>query len=510
MLCPNCKLIIPNDSDFCQYCGTTIDNNAVSSIELPKEKEKCSPIHVKAENPNKKIYYCPKCGLLSFKSATCRFCGEKLEASILTLYSAAQNGFTTEFTKLNKIIKQCRPFEKGKQKDRERLIHSEMTVFKKNYALEKQGDPLELSQKFNTIQLESRKTDTTMYGIIPSALSTFQNIKDANKVLSDFVLAYLDEWKKINDSEITAGSKDGELVKITKYFLNFISSTYLAGQQIGIDACYMLLSDSLLEEEPPVSRVPSISKEAFVVPLTTTFTCQNTTDNETKSSDCSLDSTDPSTETDSDMVRDSQKKDSDKTKRKHRLILPLIIISVLLACSLAGNVYQLFVYNSYSNSINELSEAMVSKNALISNLRSEINTKNSTISSLKDTVETQSTKITSLQKSKTTGSAIYDQLTAYNYGNNYSDYYAQSEVIVVHVGEKKSLKVCGHFNSSKSVTCYFNRKNTNSSAEWGKNWDASSVCDVYITGVSVGTNTLEFTNNYNNHAFSILVIILPK
>ena len=61
MNCPKCGMTLPDDSEFCQYCGERIEPlNAISDIPT--------------ENIEKK---CPKCGMaLPDDSDFCQFCGE--------------------------------------------------------------------------------------------------------------------------------------------------------------------------------------------------------------------------------------------------------------------------------------------------------------------------------------------------------------------------------------------------------------------------------------------------
>ena len=63
MNCPKCGMTLPDDSEFCQYCGERIEPlNAISDIPT--------------ENIEKK---CPKCGMaLPDDSDFCQFCGEKI------------------------------------------------------------------------------------------------------------------------------------------------------------------------------------------------------------------------------------------------------------------------------------------------------------------------------------------------------------------------------------------------------------------------------------------------
>lgn len=93
MKCSYCNHQLPDDSEFCQYCGNKLDkesNTTETTNEAPKHIEetiyvssvaKSSNIqpqpHVKKEKKIK-VKYCSRCGaLIDFKTKTCTGCGKK-------------------------------------------------------------------------------------------------------------------------------------------------------------------------------------------------------------------------------------------------------------------------------------------------------------------------------------------------------------------------------------------------------------------------------------------------
>ena len=71
MICPKCKNTLPDDSEFCQYCGEKISNPA---------PEQTSPIPPQSDfSPNPpKLKYCSRCGsLIDQDTKVCTGCGKK-------------------------------------------------------------------------------------------------------------------------------------------------------------------------------------------------------------------------------------------------------------------------------------------------------------------------------------------------------------------------------------------------------------------------------------------------
>lgn len=79
MKCENCNRSIPNDSDFCQYCGFAI---ITQSKNEPNQETEFSPEDTKVENgASKKSYktrFCKKCGAsINLNTKICNGCGKQ-------------------------------------------------------------------------------------------------------------------------------------------------------------------------------------------------------------------------------------------------------------------------------------------------------------------------------------------------------------------------------------------------------------------------------------------------
>lgn len=200
----------------------------------------------------------------------------------------------------------------------------------------------------------------------------------------------------------------------------------------------------------------------------------------------------------------NQQKEKEPQKRQ-RLVVPLVIITVLLAGSLFANLYLYFTNHSQIEILeSEISNLEKEK----ANLQKKNNDQEATISSQKTKISSLQSEILSLKTAKTDGSKLYYSLDGFSYGTKYSDYYSSTEVVVVRVGETKTFKITFNVNTQSTVS--FQGDNSYSICKWVKNWDNNGSCDVEVTGKTAGTTTYTFTNEYNSHSFKVLVIVLPK
>ena len=83
MNCKNCNHTIPNDSEFCPFCGTAIEAGSFSFVcqkcghEIPEDSEFC-PFCGETINNAEGITICKKCGKPLLDDAQfCKFCGTK-------------------------------------------------------------------------------------------------------------------------------------------------------------------------------------------------------------------------------------------------------------------------------------------------------------------------------------------------------------------------------------------------------------------------------------------------
>ena len=74
MICPKCKIDLPEDSEFCQYCGEKISSPANT---VPKQSAPMPPREI--PSPKKtKLKFCSQCGnQIDHETKVCTGCGKK-------------------------------------------------------------------------------------------------------------------------------------------------------------------------------------------------------------------------------------------------------------------------------------------------------------------------------------------------------------------------------------------------------------------------------------------------
>lgn len=175
-----------------------------------------------------------------------------------------------------------------------------------------------------------------------------------------------------------------------------------------------------------------------------------------------------------------------------------IVLSVLLVLTIALNIYQFVAINNHREKIGDLE-------VRLSTAQGELTAAEEQLTKIKEQYSNQSDQYVALMVARDAADNIYDALAQFEYGNRYSDYYSDTEVVVIHIGEKKTVKI--HYTGNSTIS--FRNMNTNVAyAEWANNWRKDDI-DLYITGKATGTSTIELANEGNNHKFNILVVVLP-
>lgn len=108
MNCPKCNSILPDDSEFCQFCGTKVENKAAINIptkqivvqgekEPTKQENANAPVFIVSSNDNQTVHefenskepHCKVCGgQIDSKTKKCVSCGKqyfKLRPSVLAV-----------------------------------------------------------------------------------------------------------------------------------------------------------------------------------------------------------------------------------------------------------------------------------------------------------------------------------------------------------------------------------------------------------------------------------------
>ena len=190
---------------------------------------------------------------------------------------------------------------------------------------------------------------------------------------------------------------------------------------------------------------------------------------------------------------ESQKR---KSRKKHAVWT--IVLSVLLVLTTALNIYQFVVINNHRKKIGDLE-------VRFSTAQGELTTTEEQLTKIKEQYSKQNEQYVALMAAHDAADKIYDALAQFEYGSRYSDYYSDTEVVVIHIGEKKTVKI--HYTGNSTIS-FQNMNTIVANAEWANNWRKDGI-DLYITGKTTGTSTIELANEGNNHKFNILVVVLP-
>lgn len=173
-----------------------------------------------------------------------------------------------------------------------------------------------------------------------------------------------------------------------------------------------------------------------------------------------------------------------------------IVLSVLLVLTIALNIYQFVAINNHREKIGDLE-------VRLSTAQGELTAAEEQLTKVKEQYSNQSDQYVALMAARDAADNIYDALAQFEYGNRYSDYYSDTEVIIVREGLSKSFKVYTSLNDSLWLQCENNRID----AQWSGKW-TNNYTDVNVTGYKVGTSVITFTNDANSHEFNVLVIVL--
>lgn len=141
--------------------------------------------------------------------------------------------------------------------------------------------------------------------------------------------------------------------------------------------------------------------------------------------------------------------------------------------------------------------------SILQSAKSYVDSQNNKLSAEIASLKSENSKLQKQINGMSTG--LYDAIYSFNSGKYYSDFHASTDIMVVKVGQKKTLDI------------YLNHYETTCDWEWTNGlicesecgeWNDNMTFPVYIIAKNAGTTVFTFKNSYNKETFNVLVVVV--
>ena len=136
----------------------------------------------------------------------------------------------------------------------------------------------------------------------------------------------------------------------------------------------------------------------------------------------------------------------------------------------------------------------------VASLNNQVNSLNYQISSLNQDIKNLQSK----------GSEEYNKLVSNirDLNSPATNYYSDRNVVYVKKGSSTNIRIICTISSTKGFNVHSNTANGSiCGVKWGSYNSSSKSFPFTITGSSVGSTVITFTNDYNSESFKVLVIV---
>lgn len=191
---------------------------------------------------------------------------------------------------------------------------------------------------------------------------------------------------------------------------------------------------------------------------------------------------------------------------RKQVLIPLVLLSVLLAVSVGFNVMQYMrgkeaeeTMASQAAKIRELERTVTDQNIKIA-------TQENTMSLQEATIFEQKATIAPLERKAGYFDAICEELRSGNIGYASNNFKSSESVIVVRYKERgRKFTLTANWISGGSVSVDYSRSNAATVAFDSDSWETSTK--MTVRPWRLGVTAVTFSNNVNSQAFKVLIIV---
>ncbi len=447
MKCPKCGMTLPDDSDFCQYCGEKIEQpQSIPDSPMEATKKKC-----------------PKCGrTLPDDSDFCQFCGEKI---------------------VNQPITYCeQPSPAPEQPNRVSEPADESAAPVLSMLANNMVENILANRK-----ISKNHTSDSDYGLVPE--------KPIFTFMVDGAQSYLNGLVSENNEELTWHRKGSMPVKGISGPVDIYVSKKKNGEQ------YKTLYVSIYAEANSQSVPRGFIRKGAApkVPQSTGVTGQGDISKKGKKRSplrialIILAIVSILTLSVLNVIQlVMHNKDQERISAAERSNKEL-----------TDKIAELDENNS--TKIEELNATIASKDATIAQKDKKIQSQEKTISSQEKTISSQKNKISSLETKANYYSTISSALKSGNIGYAASNFNCAQSIILVKKGETKRVTLTANWSNGGTVSLSYSAYGIANVDFDQNNWSYSTT--LSIKGLSAGVNVVTFSNNVDSRTFKIIIIV---